>query len=242
MYKYSIIAGGCWLLMVLLNPAQAHECRELEPHEYQQTMYQHIYQGMKGISEELMERYAKYTSGPLSTEKFSAAELKLLNLMGLTYITHYEQPAGAEKEKSYFSLGDTLENAIYKLSGEGDESDEVTGLLEDLLACYEQFDGFNLLPRISPLIYLNTFRIQGDRIFDFYRDLCDRNQLCVLEVLYLVNLGMISSEELNRQIDKGKMSVSVKSHFGQAKKAVKKIVIGVQGGKIAPIGARALME
>ncbi|MGI9278045.1 MAG: hypothetical protein ACR2PX_00185 [Endozoicomonas sp.] len=242
MYQYWVRAGTCWLLLGCFFQVQAYECRELEPVEYEQTMYEHIDQGLKGIKQDLFERYAQYQVGPLSTEKFNAAELKLLNLMGLIYVTSSKSSTARKGEESYFSLGDTLEHAIYKLSGEGDESDEVTNLLEDLLACYERFDGFNLLPRISPLIYLNTYRIQGERLLDFYRELCDRSQLCVLEVLYLVNLGMISSEELNRQIDKGKMSKKVKRNIGQVEQEVKKIVIDVQGGKVVPIGARALME
>ncbi len=230
------------MFLGLLNPLQAHQCRELEPGEYQQTLFQHIQRGMKDIDEALLERYAQYHIGPLSTEKFSAAELKLLNLMGLTYLSDSEQPAGGEIEKSYFSLGNTLENAIYKLSGEGDESDEVTGLLEDLLACYERFDGFNLMPRISPLIYLDTYRIRGERILGLYRDICDRSQLCVLGVLYLVNLGELSSEELNRQIDKGKLSKTMKNDFRQVGQQVKAIVVNVRNGKVVPESHVGLLE
>jgi hypothetical protein len=93
-------------------------------------------------------------------------------------------------------LMDTLEDVFVKLS----ESN--AGALRVLLDLWEQ--GAQIDPDLGPLLailYFDTFRIYGSRIWTLYRDVCKGRLDHTLALLRAVQLGLLPKIVLHHAID-----------------------------------------
>lgn len=215
------------LLCLSLN-LQARTCDGIKEEEYRTTIAEFISSGFLKLSPELFTRYVNARWQPLETA-FDSTELNMLNLLGLSYVSH---TGAARKKQSYFEITDTLRTAITKLSGKGKNSGEIKQILENLLACYPAIDSYKLLPRVSPLIYMNTFGVHGSMIRKLYRDVCSKDLTCMAKLLLATNQGLISIQQLHAQIQLGTLTPENKRHLDSAMAKVTKVIATIKAGKI----------
>jgi hypothetical protein len=209
------------MMFSLTSLAGSSVCRDLEESDYGKTLSEFMLESLIQVDPVLVTKFLLFSPiVPLSTRLYTKEELKYANLAGFTYVS--EEPEEEKTVESYFSIDDTLESALYKLS-EGD--DDVTEILEGMISCYGSVDADNKLPKIAPLVYLNTFRIKGNQITRMYEALCKNNIHCMIKALQSVNLGLVSRASLRQQITQGRMSSNLTAAIKIVGKEVTKVIL-----------------
>jgi len=94
-------------------------------------------------------------------------------------------------------LNDSVIDMVVKMA-EGNPGAAVA--MRDILDNAERIDPDNLMGGIGVILYLDTFKIYGSRIWILYKDVCKQNVTHTIAVLRATQMGHISLKTLNHAI------------------------------------------